>query len=190
MAAFFVLLVMFLILARITENRQLKTAAFNNSFIQHKHQLYGYIKGMVNNEDVAKDLIQELYLKLYNSRKSIKEESAQYFYFRSAKNQCIDWFRKNDNKRTVEFTYEMEAKTVESTEQNELTRHFRSLMDKLPPQQREAIYLTDVCGMNTRETMQVAGFTKNSLRANLSRARTKIKEGLAKIYQYEATTKS
>lgn len=145
---------------------------------------------MVNSEDIAKDLVQELYLKLYSNRKTIKEESARFFFFRSAKNQCIDWFRKNATIRTEEFTFDVGTLDTDTTEQDELTHHFRALINKLPAQQREVIYLKDVCGMSTLETIEVTGLTKNNVRVILSRARTKIKEGLAKIYHYEATIKS
>lgn len=167
----------------------MKTAAYNTHFLEYKNQLYTYVLGMVKQEDAAKDIVQELYLKLYKNRRQIKHENARFYFFRSARNGCIDWFRKNSNMKMVEFTFEHEIAENDSGEQEELHYHFRKLIETLPPKYREVIYLKDVCRMKTDEITEVTGFTANNVRVQLSRARTIVKEGLAKIYQYEASRK-
>lgn len=170
--------------------RPLKTAAFNTQFLQSKNQLYVYVLGMIKQEDAAKDIIQELYLKLYRSRKQIKDENARFYFFRSAKNICLDWFRNNSGNKMIEFTFEHDIASKEKHDKKELHQHFRNLIKTLPNNHKEVIYLKDVCGMPTQEVVEITGLRTNNIRVMLSRARTEVKKGLAKIYTYEAIQKS
>ncbi len=146
--------------------------------------------GLLKNEDLAKELMQELYLKLHKNRKTIKEESVRFYFFVSAKNICLDWFRKNAKVQHVEFSLEHEKGHHSNEDENELHQHFRQLIEELPPKYREVIYLKDVCGLETYEIMEVTAHTENNVRVLLSRARAKVKDGLDKIYNYEAIRKS
>lgn len=177
-------------LSVLHKTRSLNTAAFNTQFLQYKKQLYVYVLGMVKQDDVAKDVIQELYLRLYSNRTRIKYENARFYFFRSAKNGCIDWFRKNSEQKGVEFSFEHERTAEDNGERKELQHHFRKLIETLPPKCREVIYLKDVCAFETHEIVEITGLTANNIRVLLSRARAMVKEGLAKIYNYEAIRKS
>ncbi len=143
----------------------------------------------VKNHEAAHDLLQDLYLKLYAQRKRIEPDTARFYFFRSARNHCLDWHRKQIPDTGDTAWNELETGEESTYEKTELTQHFRALIEQLPPNQQEVIYLKDVCELSTRETMEITGLTENNMRVNLSRARAKVKEGLAKIYHYEATTK-
>jgi RNA polymerase sigma factor (sigma-70 family) len=168
----------------------LKTKAFNTHFLKHKSALFGYILGLVKNREDAEDIMQELYLKLWRKRDSIKQETCRYYFYSSARTLSIDAMRKI--KRTTDLQFSLEYETVfeNSLEKQELTMHFRRAVDNLPGNYREVMYLIDICMMNTSEVVDMTGLKINNVRVILNRARNMIKEELGKIYSYENIEKS
>jgi len=167
----------------------LKTKEFNTHFLEHKAALFGYILGLVKNREEAEDILQELYLKLWRKRDSIKQETCRYYFYSSARTLSIDALRKMKRTTEVQFSVEYETVFENNFEKQELTMHFRRSIDNLPGNYREVIYLVDVCMMNTAEVVDMTGLKTNNVRVILSRARNMIKEELSKIYSYEGTEK-
>ncbi|MFB6318082.1 RNA polymerase sigma factor [Saccharicrinis sp. FJH54] len=168
----------------------MRTKEFNTHFLEHKAALFGYIFGLVKNREEAEDVLQELYLKLWRKKDSIKKETCRCYFYSGARSLSIDALRKIKRTMDLQFSVEYEMFSENTFEKQELTMHFRRAIDNLPGNYREVIYLVDVCMMNTAEVVDLTGLKTNNVRVILSRARNMIKEELTKIYSYERTEKS
>jgi RNA polymerase sigma-70 factor (family 1) len=69
--------------------------AFEEIYRMYSHRLYVNLLRLVKSEDLAMDLLQDLYLKLWNNRSTIDtEKNIGSYLFSIAKNLAIDFFRK------------------------------------------------------------------------------------------------
>lgn len=84
-------------------------------------------------------------------------------------------------------------KTLESNENNKADQlewsdtaaQIKKLIMQLPEQQQTTIFLRDIENYEYNEIAEITGLTENALRANLSRARKKVKDELLKIWKNE-----
>lgn len=65
----------------------------------------------------------------------------------------------------------------------ELTGHMRQLMTRLSPTLRRTFQLREMDGLSTRETAEILGITTGTVKAQLARARKKLKHLMQKALQ-------
>lgn len=78
---------------------------FKDLFYRYFDSLVVFAIKLVKNQDVARDIVQDVFLKLWDVQGDFKNELAVKTYlFYSTKNTCIDYYRKNlKNKQQVEL---------------------------------------------------------------------------------------
>lgn len=93
--------------------------AFNAIYDMYADKLYGFSLAHTKSPQLSKDIVQETFLKLWNSRKSISTEgSLQSLLFTISKNKIIDLFRSQINK--VDFEMYIEFIEVGEFDGNEI----------------------------------------------------------------------
>lgn len=166
----------------------MRTAQLNTLFLDYKEGLHAYLIGFLKNKEDAQDVLQDLYLKVWGKRKTIKEDTAKYYFYSTARNLCIDHFRKKKRGFEPEFSLAYENSAHQDYEKKELSRLFRSVVAKLPSGYREVIFLTDICQMTSDDVIRLTNSNANAMRVNLSRARAKVREELEKLYSFQVTS--
>ncbi len=140
--------------------------------------IYRFARSMLQNEEEAKDAVQELSLKLYEKRKILDEvENFQAFAMKSIRNLCLDEIRKRrSNDELTENLHTNFSQPHQQLEETDMKWRIISLISKLPELQKTTIQLRDVEGYELEEIATIMGITTNAVMVNLSRARTKIRE--------------
>ncbi len=144
---------------------------------------------LLNHREEAEDVVQEVFLKIWKMRDELeKYRSVEALMMTMTRNMCLDKLKMKKNKALSlqpEFNGIQQQNPHEQSEQKDLVRRVRQVMDQLPEQQRTIIQLRDVEAYSFEEMMEITGFDKNYLRVNLSRARKKIRETIEKLQQNE-----
>ena len=148
---------------------------------RHKNRVFTYILLIVKNEQLAEDIFQETFIKVINSLKAGKYRDNGKFIswvIRIAHNLIIDHFRKEKQLNTVSNDdYEMDIfnskkmsdKNVEDAMvHDQINNDIRSLVDKLPDDQRQVILLRHYGGLSFKE---IADQTNVSINTALGRMR-------------------
>ena len=158
-----------------------KTVRFDALAREYGLDLYRYAMWICGNDALAKDLVQETYLRAWKALDSLKDGGA-------AKSWLITILRR-EYARTFErkvprFT-DVDAVVVEDTD--ELTpdeRAERALLRKgmmsLAPRYREPLLLQVVLGYSCEEIAQELGLGKGAVMTQLFRAREQLKKKLQK----------
>ena len=87
-------------------NVKQRTAIFDNEFMPHHDAMYNFAFRLTYDEDNAKDLVQDTYLKAYRFAESFQEgTNAKAWLYRILKNSFIDpnklcWINLNKKKTT------------------------------------------------------------------------------------------
>jgi RNA polymerase sigma-70 factor (ECF subfamily) len=143
---------------------------------------------MVRDEDDVKDIVQEVFLKMYEHRLQLSNPSRfRAWIFMIARNQCLTHYR--DHKRTTPFDDEFpmpELQEQESLsqeiERNEEVLLVRSFIDQLKPEYREVVVLREYQGLSYDEIADVIGTTVSAIKAKLFKARKELYEKMKPVF--------
>ena len=151
---------------------------FNNQVITLSDKFFRLAKSILRNADSAQDAVQDLIVKLWEKRASLDEvENMPAFAMRAMRNLCLDSIRQqHDEKELPPETEYHELNPHQQTEQKDMVRQVKMLIDNLPELQRTIIRMRDVEGMEISEIAYITTLTENTVTVNLSRARQKIRE--------------
>lgn len=156
--------------------------AFSMLFELTSDRLYRYGTKFVNDGELVKDCIQELFIKLYENRHQLPTLSNPLFYlFGSLKNLLIDTLR--HNQRMVYISPEelpFHAQFVFNQEDDEepddnIKARFEEVMALLSDRQKEVIYLHFQADMTYEEISKLLGVNNQSVRNIIYRAMEKVR---------------
>lgn len=149
--------------------------AFDVLLQRYKDRLYSYISYIVRNNDVADDLFQETFVKaIVTLRQGRYKENGKFYAWltRIAHNLLIDQFRTERNESLVydedaENGWHETAILAENSRENDLINEqvlmdVRKLMDHLPANQREVIYMRYYQDLSFKEISEMTGVSINT----------------------------
>lgn len=151
---------------------------FNTEYLSLAETLYKVAYYILESEADAEDAVQEVYLKLWETRAMLDEvRQPKAYCIRMIKNLCLDRLR---CAARIDFEERMPEKAAKNTQDDDFDARRR--LDKvleavkaLPERQRQVLLLRTVEGLSYEEISTITGMNNASLRVTLSQARTKLK---------------
>ena len=143
--------------------------------------LYRVAYYLLETEQDAKDEVQDLFIKLWNSRDTLDNvHNPMGYSIRLLKNQCIDRLRKESRHARADLTDEIASDDTADGPQaaREQTERLMRAVRKLPEKQRKVLELKLLRGMSNEQISQETGMSNLAVRVMISRARAKLKEAL------------
>jgi RNA polymerase sigma factor (sigma-70 family) len=166
---------------------------FNNEFLPHIKSMYNFGYRLTLDQDDAKDLVQDTYLKAYRFIESFqKGTNAKAWLFRILKNSFINDYRKK-TKEPAKVDYQ-EVETYYNSEDvdRQITPDLRveslkdmigdeisNALNSLDVDFRTVIILCDLEGFKYEEMAKILDIPIGTVRSRLHRARNLLKEKLA-----------
>jgi RNA polymerase sigma-70 factor (ECF subfamily) len=150
---------------------------------------------LVGNAEEAEDLAQEVFLRIYRSRKKYRPRSKfSTWLFTIANNLALNCLRSRQRKPVVplavhdsgplgprpaeQMVRENGAGPMQKIQQEELATIIRQAIDGLNERQRMAVVLNKFEDMNYAEIAEVMGLTTKAVKSLLSRARSNLRAAL------------
>jgi len=155
-----------------------------------KNKLFRFALRFLGNEDEAKDVVQEVLIKVWNGRDQMDEvQNWEAWCMRITKNLSLDRIRSLNRRQTQPIESGLEVRQHdltphETTEQKESMQSINDLIATLPEKQRQIIHLRDIEGYSYTEICEILELDMNQVKVNLFRARTAVREKLIKINAY------
>lgn len=157
------------------------TSSLQTLITRHQNRLYSYIFLMVKDKQLADDVFQDTYVKVINTLKlgNYKEEGKFIqWVMRIAHNLIIDHFRKSKKIPYVESQHDdydvfdtisfSDPSIEEQLVLNQIHADVRRLIQFLPEEQKEVVYLRCYSGMSFKD---IAEQTEVSINTALGRMR-------------------
>ena len=174
-------------------NVKQRTAIFDNEFMPHHDAMYNFAFRLTYDEDNAKDLVQDTYLKAYRFAESFQEgTNAKAWLYRILKNSFINDFRKKSKEpskvdyQEVENFYNSEnvdeEKTVDlriDAVRDMIGDEVSQALSSLAVDFRTVIILCDLEGFTYDELSKILDIPIGTVRSRLHRARNLLKEKLS-----------
>jgi len=139
------------LIAAIRENDYV---SYNKLFVRYYNRLCQYVYGMLQDKDDSEDVVQELFLNLWNNRKKIMiTENISGYLFKMAKNQALNHIRSTTNYRNL---LDNQDNTPGYYEENQLeSDEFRialyDCINQLPDRSKQVLLLHRVQGLKQKE---------------------------------------
>jgi RNA polymerase sigma factor (sigma-70 family) len=164
--------------------------AFQNRILPAKNKLFRFAFKFLGNEEEAKDVVQEVLIKVWNGREQMSQiENWEAWCMRITRNLSLDRIRSMTRKQTepIEVSYNLQHQSLtpyENAEARESMQRITQFIADLPDKQRQVMHLRDVEGYSYNEICDILEIDLNQVKVNLFRARNSVREKLTKINAY------
>ena len=163
---------------------------------RHSPMLRSVIARIMNNESDIDDLVQEVFLELWNRAESYSEEKGKAlgWMITLARRRAIDRLRKKqayfraEERLRLEPTASLHHSVDEEANAGELTGIFKKLFAQLPPAQRQALHLSYYCGMSQREIATRTGIPLGTVKTRLELALRKVRSAVMALGDFKEWT--
>lgn len=142
-------------------------------------KLFTYLKKSLNDEDLANDLVQDAYEKLWNHHKTLKVEQAEKWLFTTAYRAMLNWIRKNKRVDKIDEVSFKEPIDRENVFENK--EWLEKGLAQLTEEQKRIILLRDMQGYSYQEIEEITDMNQSQVKVYLFRARKKLKEVLSQL---------
>jgi len=158
--------------------------AFEKLYKQYSARLYINVFKLVKDEQIAEELIQELFTRIWQKRAELNIESSFIAYlYRIAQNLVHDFFRKLQRDRKMQDHFI--SVTTEYYEHIEEALHYREsegilqkALDQLSPQQRSVYQFCKIDGHTYKEAALKMGISPHTVKEYLGNANKAVKNFL------------
>jgi len=158
--------------------------SFEDFFKKYKQALYYYLYRRINNKEVSEDITAESFYKLFinwNNLNTENELGLLAWIYKTARNQAIDYFRKENkymkiNDDNLEGVTHQEM--IEDIEQDFDMQLINTALARLSPEKREIIELRFKHEMKISEIAEIVGKNEGAVKMILYRGIEELKDYL------------
>lgn len=159
-------------------------------------RLLAYARKFIEDREIAEDIIQEVFLKVWEKRKEIEEETFHSYLFTLVRNACLNHIK--HQKIAVKYRVNLEEMTKEEglyyadffsdplhqTIFNEVQSEIERIISDLPDQTRRIFRLSRFDGFKNKEIANLLEISLRTVEKHNTIALRKIKAGLSSHYLF------
>lgn len=159
--------------------------AFVSLYNRYKGPVYAFCVKMLLNKELAQDVLQETFLRVYENRERLMNSSSfKAWLFTIARNQCLNQMRRmhtqvplqpeTERKMDVQIG-ETPISKLEKSERIAMVNHF---LAQLKPDYREVLILREYQNLTYEEIAAITRSTLSAVKSRLFKARRKLAENM------------
>ncbi|MGC3943227.1 MAG: RNA polymerase sigma-70 factor [Chryseolinea sp.] len=164
--------------------REGNTVAFQHVFDSCYESLCGYAFSMLRDAAEAEDIVQSVFMKLWEKRDSLEiRQSVRSYLFRAVYNQCLNHIEHRAVKSRYQAYSQLEAVEASSEPDpfpDELDQKIRVAVDNLPPQCKKIFMMSRYDGLRYPEISSRLNISVNTIQNQICKAlrllRTELKD--------------
>lgn len=162
--------------------------AFDAIYKIYARRLYAYSLLFTKSHEEAKEVVQDVFIKLWMSRTKIRqEETLRSLLFIIAKNYLINSYRSKINSPVYEeYIMHKETMIVNDTEYqveyHDFLNKFNKAMEYLPPTQRKIVTLSKIYQFSNKEIVEKLSLSEQTVKNQLSLGLKTLREKLGIAY--------
>jgi RNA polymerase sigma-70 factor (ECF subfamily) len=156
---------------------------FEQAILPHLDAAYNLARWLTRNEDDAKDMVQEAYLRAFKFFDGFHGVDGRAWLLSTVRNTCFTWLAQNRRSQAT-TAFDEEIHTVDEDAMNPSTLALKSgdvemlkkSLDELPDEFREIIVLRELEEMSYKQIAQVIDAPLGTVMSRLARARGRLKQ--------------
>ena len=156
--------------------------AFNKIASQYGPALYNQIRGMARNHELTNDILQNVFIKVFQNLSKFKGDSALYTWmYRIARNETLNFLEKEKRRTGVDIDAPMLEiiaghATLDSTTPEEVASLLQEAIATLPEKQGVVFHLKYFEDLKYKEIAIRLNTSEGALKANFHHAKQKIED--------------
>lgn len=141
----------------VTELAKDNEAALEDLFNYYYPRLYNFSRSFLKNEDGIDDILQEVFVKIWQNRKKINSDATfNSFIFTITRNLLLNELRSRLNDKNIKeeirsLSVSQEYLSMEQIEYRDLKENIDNIVNKLPERQKEIFILSRNEGLSHKE---------------------------------------
>ena len=151
--------------------------AFDRVYELYSHKLFSFVFKILKNESEAEDIVQEVFVKIWESRNKLEDcKLLNSYIFTIAYNNSIDLIRKRiNNTKYLEHLRNSSViyttpNSISELEFSELNTQTEKLIANLPERQKQVYQLHREEGLTYSEIAEKLGISKNTVENHMVKA--------------------
>lgn len=169
--------------------------AFQELYHRYSGRLYSSILRMTKSVELADDILQTVFIKIWENRVNIDtDRSFKSYIYQITKNTIFDWFRKNAKEQSLLSTITLLREEAEISEspvekwlcEKENRAILKIAVDQLPPRRREIYQLCKLEGHTYDQVSEIFGISNSTVNDHIVKASKTLKEYLILSRYYTA----
>jgi RNA polymerase sigma-70 factor, ECF subfamily len=160
-----------------------KLQRFEQAILPHLDAAYNLARWLTRNEDDAKDVAQEAYLRAFKFFDGFRGVDARAWLLATVRNTCYTWLGQNRRSQmTTPFDEEIHGVDEDALNPSAMALRsgdvemLRESLEELPEEFREVIVLRDLEEMSYKQIAEVINVPLGTVMSRLARARARLKQ--------------
>lgn len=157
---------------------------FTIYYNKYKSKIYNYTLRMVNDRDTAEDILQEVFIKLFENFTGIQNKNSIVFWlFKTAQNAVYTYYNyKNKFKNSTNINDDIDeieeipadVDIITGLEEKELKQLIHQSIDLLPLEQKEVYLLKEYGDLSYKEIADLLKIDTELVKSRIYKARQKL----------------
>lgn len=152
---------------------------YNIAVDLHADGLYRFLLKSMNDSQAAKDVVQEVFAKLWEKHENVQFEKVKSYLFTAGYRTMIDEYRRN--KKKANFEEVPETQYSHTRQYTDLKQILEKAVHLLPEDQRSAVLLRDYEGYSYQEIGEILNLSESQVKVYIFRARKFLQQYLKSI---------
>ena len=164
---------------------------FQRDIMVMQHRMYRFALSYMKDEDDAKDVVQDVLMKLWETKVALKEkQNIEAWAMSLVKNKSLDKLKRVGRKFKTEIdNVHHSLKGIDNSPIDTLTNKegmqmVKQAIKELPKNQGQAFFLREIEGYSYDEISEVLEMNMSQVKVNIFRARKAVRSELEKKYAY------
>ena len=142
---------------------------------QYHHKLCVYVYSLTKDNDLAEDIVQNVFMAIWNKRHKLKEDFVLKSYlYKSVYNEFIDQYRKEKSVLPLEKKhFDVLTEIIEDEDVNgieKLIKLVKQEIENLPPKCKQTFLLSKQDGLTNIEIAEFLNVSTKSVEAHITKA--------------------
>ena len=157
--------------------------SFNQVFRRYYSPMVRFCIRYVADSDIASEIVQDLFLKLWSNREKISfNTSFESYMLTSVRNSAITYINKERSHAEANLRIYSEDSDSndpsETLQSNNLEESYRQILKDMPEKRREVFLASRYDGLKYSEIAEKLGISQKTVEAQMSAAIKQLKDGL------------
>jgi RNA polymerase sigma-70 factor (ECF subfamily) len=155
------------------------THEYNLCVDQHADGVFRFIVKNIRDEEVARDVVQDVFAKMWEKVKEISADKAKSYLFTAAYHTLIDHVRKD--KKPVDLDAVPQHAVAPDAGYSDVKEIVGEAVNRLPDIQRAVLVLRDFEGYSYKEIGDITGLNEPQVKVYIYRARMFLKNYIVSL---------
>ncbi|GAO29816.1 RNA polymerase sigma-70 factor [Geofilum rubicundum] len=152
--------------------------AFEKLFKANYPRLVIYARRFLNDQDAAEDIVQAVFVKLWERRKELVIANPLSYLMRSVHNRCLNELKVSQHHVSIESALPFYNEEEEAPADEALIQKVQNVIRQLPEQRQRIFRMSRFEGLKYREIAAVLGLSIKTVEAQMGKALQFLREQL------------